>query len=139
MKDRTIVQYPNHIIEMVGVDTVIMTSNLVLANKLSTTLSDDFKIIFDSFDLNDIDHFDWVMDAMGRSHIYIIDGDQSINPKHLLFSGMAFGAISYQQPQTLLTYNLSNDMQNLINIITKNQTTHFNDIDALAFYIENEE
>lgn len=131
---RQIVEYPDNIREQIGVDTTIFVHDLILAKKLNSVLSDDFKIICNDLrNLESLDENDWREDALYRSHIAVISPGAGFNV------GYFIGIAMKDNPIEILTLNQSSYMISDMDALSKNSASHFTDIEDLIKHIEGEQ
>lgn len=128
---KQVISYPQNIRELCGIDTIIFTYSVDVANKLRAALGRDFQIIYHSLKIDSYDVLEWVQEALYHSHIFIVSN--SATP---FMSGYALSYATEQNPELVIGIDLDDETATFLNAITKNSVKIYDQINDAVQYIK---
>lgn len=116
----SLIKYPDNIREHIGMNTTVFSCNVVLSEFLRQNLSDEFSVISANLENIDLDKYDWIEDALYRSHIIILDNDSDN-----FIVGFLTSTAMGENPIRIMTLNLPQSLIHFVNVISKDSADHF--------------
>lgn len=116
-----------------GMSTIIFTYSIDIAKKIQPYLPDDCQIIYHNLVVNDDDTRDWLMQALFYTHFFIISES---DPSTAFASGVAMAMALEQNPELILSFNVSKETINFLCNFIDQDSEHFTDLDDLIDFIE---
>lgn len=122
----SLIKYPDNIREFAGMNTTVFSCNIVLAEFLRQNLSNEFSIVCANLENIDLDKYDWIEDALYRSHIIILDNDSDN-----FIVGFLTSTAMGENPIRIMTLNLPQSLIHFVNVISKESSDNFVSLESM--------